>query len=83
MPEENLQKGPRSNFKIGMGGGGGPLLTQYLGGHKTLFLLILYTFKHIGGGYSPLLRGPCATIFENTGGQKEQRSMRTPWKIQL
>ena len=48
-------------------GGGGALVTQY-GGHKSLFLLILYNFKNnVGGGggggghvaSAPLLRGLC------------------------
>ena len=32
-----LDQGPRRNFEIG-GGGGAPLVTQYWGGQKTLFL---------------------------------------------
>ena len=32
-------QGPRSNFEIGEGGGGDtPLVNQYWGGHKTLFI---------------------------------------------
>ena len=33
-----INQGPRRNFEIGGGGGGAPLVTQYWGGHKTLFL---------------------------------------------
>ena len=35
-----MKQGPRSNFEIGVGGGGGgaPFVTRSLGGHKTLFL---------------------------------------------
>ena len=32
-----IAHGPQSNFEIGGGGGGAPLVTQYWG-HKTLFL---------------------------------------------
>ena len=48
---------PRSNFKIGgRGKRGHQILTQYWGGTKHFFLLILYNFKNIGGG-----GGECAT----------------------
>ena len=33
-----LDQGPRRNFEIGGRGGGAPLVTQYWGGQKTLFL---------------------------------------------
>ena len=32
------------------GGGGGISNSIWGGGHKSLFLLILYSFKNIGGG---------------------------------
>ena len=36
-----IHQGPRSNFEMG-GGGGGPLVTRYLGGTGHHFLLTLY-----------------------------------------
>ena len=47
-----LLQGPRSDFEIGMGGGGGaPLVPQYWGGGtRHFFLLTLFNFKNIGGG---------------------------------
>ena len=44
-----LCQGPRSNFEIG-GGGGTISDLIFGGGTKHFFLLILYNFKHIGGG---------------------------------
>ena len=35
-------------------GGGGTISESILGGHKKLFLTILYNFKNIGGGGTPL-----------------------------
>ena len=55
-------QGPRSNFEIGRGGGGGaPLVTEYwVGGTKTFFLQILYLIlKIFTGARAHLLRGPC------------------------
>ena len=47
---------------LGLGGGGKPLVTQYWGGTRHFFLLILYNFKNIGGGghapWHPLLHSP-------------------------
>ena len=53
-----ISQGPRSNFEIGGGGGGAPILTQYWRGTKHLFLLILYNFKNIGGGGGHVPPGP-------------------------
>ena len=44
--EVHLQ-GPRSNFEMGRGGGGAPLVTRYGGGGRHLFLLTLYNSKNI------------------------------------
>ena len=45
------------------GGEGAPLVTQYWGGTRHFFLLILYNFKNIWGGTrappAPLLHSPC------------------------
>ena len=52
-----ITQGPRNNFEIGWGGGGGgggPLVTQYWGGTKHFYLLILYNFKNIGGHVPPV-----------------------------
>ena len=45
--------GPRSNYEIGGGGGGAPLVNRYWGGEgaRHLFLLTLYNLKNIGGGH--------------------------------
>ena len=52
-------QGPRSNFEIGGGGRGAPLVTQYWGGIKQFFLLILYNFGNIGGGGGEARAPPC------------------------
>ena len=45
----SVPQGPRSNFKIG--GGGGTINDSILGGHKTLFLTnSLLILKILGGG---------------------------------
>ena len=49
-------------------------MTQYWGGTKQFFLLILFNFKNIGGHVPPLppppppslLRGPCSYTFKVT-----------------
>ena len=43
-----------------MGRGGAPLVTQYWGGTRHFFLLILYNFKSIGGNVPP--GPPCSAV---------------------
>ena len=63
-------QGPRSNFGIGGGGVGAPLVPQYRGGNTRHFftLIFLYLYKYWGKGGAcplppppppPLLHGPC------------------------
>ena len=48
--KKTLMQGPRSNFEIGEGGGGAPLVPLYWGVTRHFFLLTLYNFKNIGRG---------------------------------
>ena len=70
--EAKPKQGPRSNFEI-WGGGGGGISDSILGGTRQFFLLNLYNFKNIGGARAPpahpppppapLLRGPCHSVW--------------------
>ena len=49
-----LSRDRGATLRLGGGGGGAPLVTQYWGVTKHFFLLILYNFKNIGGHVPPL-----------------------------